>query len=53
MASAAAKTIMLKYAEAAVEPFRPYWPKTLVYKFDLKEAKKLLAKKTEDEEVND
>jgi CRISPR-associated protein Csb1 len=41
-----------KYAEEAVKHFRPRWPKedALKYDFDIKEAKKLLAKKTAEEE---
>jgi CRISPR-associated protein Csb1 len=50
LASDAARKELLKYAEAAVAPFRNDWPKTLLHKFDLKEAKKLLAKKDDDEE---
>ena len=45
-----ARTELLKYAEAAVEPFKANWPEALMHKFDLKEAKKLLAKKTDEEE---
>ncbi len=41
---------LLNYADKETNKFRPRWPKTLVHKFDLKEAKKLLAKKEEDEE---
>jgi len=41
---------LLDYADKEANKFRPRWPKTLVHKFDLKEAKKLLAKKEEDEE---
>ncbi len=41
---------LLGYAKDAVKPFSEEWPQELIYKFDLKEAKKLLAKKTEDEE---
>ena len=35
----------LKFAQAAVLPFKSHWPKETVYKFDIKEAKKMLAKK--------
>ena len=45
-----ARTELLKYAEAAVEPFKANWPEALMHKFDLKEAKKLVAKKTDEEE---
>lgn len=46
-----------EYANTAAEPFRARWQETwpsnddLVYTFDLAEAKKLLAKKTEDEQA--
>lgn len=50
LASEAAQKELLKYAEAAVEAFKVDWPKTLRHKFDLNEAKKLLAKKTEEQE---
>ena len=44
--------ILLGYAEAALKAFKKNWPAELKYKFDLKEAKKLLAKKDEaDEQV--
>lgn len=39
-----------KYAAAAVERFKPDWPQELTHKFDLKEAKKLLARKDEEEQ---
>jgi len=41
---------LLDYAKAAVMPFKAGWPEQLTYKFDLKEAIKLVAKK---EETND
>jgi CRISPR-associated protein Csb1 len=50
LASKAAQEILFRYAEDSVGPFKPNWPRELVYKFDLKEAKKLLAKKAEEEE---
>ena len=50
LSSENAKETLLNYAKEAVRPFREEWPEKLSYKFDLKEAKKLLAKKTEDEE---
>jgi CRISPR-associated protein Csb1 len=53
LASDAAKKEVLKYALAAVEPFKKDWPKVLLHRFDLKEAKKLLAKKGDDEEGSD
>ena len=40
---------LLKYAKEAVKPFEADWPEELVHRFDLKEARKLLAKKTEEE----
>jgi CRISPR-associated protein Csb1 len=39
---------LLDYARGAVQPFASRWPKTLIHKFDIKEAKKLLAKKEDD-----
>jgi CRISPR-associated protein Csb1 len=42
--------ILLDYAKSAVVPFKEEWPKKLSYVFNLNEAKKLLAKKDEDEE---
>ncbi len=52
LASENAKKTLLEYAKEAVKPFRKKWPEPeeLIYKFDLKEAKKLLAKKATDEE---
>ena len=50
LSSKQAQETLLKYAEHAVAPFKSGWPEDLVYKFDLNEAKKLLTKKTEDEE---
>lgn len=38
------------YAMEAAEHFRPRWPKKLEHEFDLDEAKKLLAKKTAEEQ---
>lgn len=45
-----ARLTLSNYAEAVVGPFRADWPEELTYKFDLAEAKKLLAKKTDEEE---
>jgi hypothetical protein len=42
-----ARTLVHSYASTAATHFRPKWPKTLEHRFDLKEAKKLLAKKDE------
>ncbi len=50
LSSEDAQKTLLDYAENAVKPFSKEWPENSIYKFDLKEAKKLLAKKTEDEE---
>lgn len=52
LASEVAQKELLAYARAAVEPFKADWPKILTHKFDLQEAKKLLAKKEEDEQVD-
>jgi CRISPR-associated protein Csb1 len=53
LVSREAQQILFKYAEEAVTPFKSGWPAELVYKFDLNEAKKLLAKKGEDDEDTD
>lgn len=53
LTSSAARELILQYAERVVQPFKSEWPQELVYKFDLNEAKKLLAKKSEDEEDNE
>ena len=45
-----AQMVLRTYAEDAVKPFVNSWPKEMSYKFDLAEAKKLLAKKSEEEE---
>ena len=50
LVSESAREALLTYAQGVVEPFRSDWPKELVHKFDMSEAKKLLAKKAEDEE---
>jgi CRISPR-associated protein Csb1 len=44
----AVSNTLLNYALEAVKPFIARWPQTLVHKFDLKEAKKMLAKKDDD-----
>lgn len=44
-----AHQVILDYATTAVQPFRTEWPQDLVHKFDIKAAKKIIAKKTEDE----
>ena len=43
------KSVIELYVKDAVNHFRPKWPQKLEFEFDLKEAKKLLAKKTEGE----
>ncbi len=50
LSSKNAQKTLFDYAKEAVKPFSKEWPEELIYKFDLNEAKKLLAKKTEDEE---
>lgn len=50
LSSEDAQKTLFDYAKEAVKPFSKEWPEKLIYKFDLQEAKKLLAKKTEDEE---
>lgn len=45
LSSAEARTLIYNYASTAAEHFKPTWPKKLEHDFDLKEAKKLLAKK--------
>lgn len=50
LTSSAAQTTLINYAETMARLFKAEWPNELVYKFDLNEAKKLLAKKTDDEE---
>lgn len=53
LTSECAQKVLLIYAEDAVKPFVASWPKEMSYKFDLAEAKKLLAKKSEEEESAD
>lgn len=50
LSSENAQKNLFDYAKDVVKPFREDWPEELIYKFDLNEAKKLLAKNTEDEE---
>lgn len=50
LSSQIAQKLLLKYAEDAVSVFKPHWPTELVHKFDLNAAKRLLAKKTDDEQ---
>ncbi len=49
MDSDVAKASLLDYGKAAVKPFKEGWPEQLSYKFDIKAAKALLAKKEEAE----
>jgi CRISPR-associated protein Csb1 len=44
-----AQAMLLDYAKDAASIFKSDWPTDLVHKFDLNAAKKLLAKKTDDE----
>ena len=50
LSSEKAQKTLLDYAEESVKPFSEQWPEELIHKFDLTEAKKLLAEKMEDEE---
>lgn len=43
------KSVIEQYVKNAAKHFRPKWPETLQFTFDLKEAKKLLPKKAEGE----
>ncbi len=49
ISSDAISKTLLPYAIEAAKPFRNQWPKTLVHKFNIKEAKKLLAKKGDED----
>lgn len=49
LVSESAQESVLKYAKEVVKPFKHKWPKGLSHRFDIKEAKKLLAKKAEEE----
>ena len=60
LASKDAQNVLLEYAKKAVEPLKEKWPlkaespeAPLVHKFDLSAAKKLLAKKNDDENSED
>jgi CRISPR-associated protein Csb1 len=46
-----AHEIIKAYTQAAVKHFKDKWPKGLEYEFNIAEAKKLLANKTEEEET--
>ncbi len=49
LVSEEARGLILQYATAAAESFKLNWPKSREFKFDVNEAKKLLAKKKSDE----
>jgi CRISPR-associated protein Csb1 len=49
LSSTEVSNVVLSYALNAVKPFKTRWPDVLIHKFELKEAKKLLAKKEEDD----
>lgn len=49
LGSVDARTLIQSYAATGAEHFKPRWPKKLEHEFDLKEAKKLLAKKGEED----
>ena len=60
LASKDAQNVLLEYAKKAVEPLQEKWPlkaecpeAPLVHKFDLRAAKKLLAKQNDDENSED
>jgi CRISPR-associated protein Csb1 len=53
LGSEAARELIQLYAATEAAHFRPRWPKTLEYSFDLKEAKKLLAKKDDESAEED
>ena len=60
LVSETAQTVLLKYAQNAVKPLKEKWPlkaecpeAPLVHKFNLSAAKKLLAKKNDDENSED
>jgi CRISPR-associated protein Csb1 len=48
LSSTEARTLIETYASAAAAHFKQKWPERLEYNFDLREAKKLLAKKDEE-----
>ena len=53
LSSEDAKSTLLKYATEAAKPFKEEWPAEMNFQFDLREAKKLLAKKSKDEQDSD
>lgn len=50
LTSVAAQQAVREYASQQVISFKPNWPQTLAHKFDLKAAKALLSKKSDEEE---
>ena len=48
LGSATARAVILKFTLDAAKPFRAEWSEVLEHRFDLAEAKKLLAKKDEE-----
>lgn len=49
LGSAQAQALIQAYAATAAKPFKAKWPKVLEHTFDLKKARELLAKKTDEE----
>lgn len=47
--STESQALLITYATIATKPFRPRWPKVLEHTFDIRKAKELLAKKTDEE----
>jgi hypothetical protein len=48
-----AQVVIERYASAGAAHFRPSWPESSEYHFDLGEAKKLLAKKDDEAPLED
>lgn len=48
LSSPETQALIQGYASTAAEHFRPRWPETLEHRFDLREAKRLLAKKDDE-----
>ncbi|MBI3402045.1 MAG: type I-U CRISPR-associated protein Cas7 [Acidobacteria bacterium] len=53
LASIESHTLIQNYAIDATSPFKAQWPKQFEHNFDLKKARELLAKKTDDESVEE
>jgi CRISPR-associated protein Csb1 len=51
--SDAARGVIQKYVQSAAAHFRGTWPKETVYKFDIKEVKKLLAQKGDEDAASE